>query len=190
MNYADIVNFDTGNAKGISTTLFVSGCDMTPKCKNCHNQQAWDYCYGKEFTEEKEKEIIQSLKNPHVKYFVLTGGQPTADKNKEICLRLLSKIKEEVPEIKVILYTGKKVDEIDTRFFRYCRYIIDGEYRPELNTTILDLRGSYNQRCWQVLCIPSEKYYVLYNLTDRYFKETEDNSRIGELVYIEKEKRE
>lgn len=149
MNYADIVYYDTGNSHGISTTLFVSGCDM--RCPKCHNPQAQDYNFGKVFTEKEEKEIINSLKNPHISYFVLTGGQPSVDKNKEVCLQLCKKIKNEVPRIKIILYTGHKVLDIDHRFYDYCDYIIDGAYIQYKSTLTLDLRGSMNQNCWEVI---------------------------------------
>lgn len=148
MNYADIIYYDTGNSHGISTTLFVSGCDMN--CPKCHNPQAQDYNFGKVFTEKEEKEILESLKNPYIDYFVLSGGQPSADKNKEVCLQLCKKIKDEVPRIKIILYTGHKVLDIDYRFYNYCDYIIDGEYNQSNVTPTLDLRGSTNQNCWEV----------------------------------------
>lgn len=148
MNYADIIYYDTGNSHGISTTLFVSGCDMN--CLKCHNPQAQDYNFGRPFTEKEEKEILESLKNPYIDYFVLSGGQPSADKNKEVCLQLCKKIKDEVPRIKIILYTGHKVLDIDYRFYDYCDYIIDGEYNQSNVTPTLDLRGSTNQNCWEV----------------------------------------
>ena len=148
MNYADIIYYDTGNSHGISTTLFVSGCDMS--CPKCHNPQAQDYNFGRPFTEKEEKEILESLKNPYIDYFVLSGGQPSADKNKEVCLQLCKKIKDEVPRIKIILYTGHKVLDIDHRFYDYCDYIIDGEYNQSNVTPTLDLRGSTNQNCWEV----------------------------------------
>lgn len=148
MNYADIIYYDTGNSHGISTTLFVSGCDM--RCPKCHNLQAQNYNFGKVFTKKEEKEILESLKNPHIEYFVLSGGQPSADKNKEVCLQLCKKIKDEVPRVKIVLYTGHKVLDIDHRFYDYCDYIIDGEYNQNNVTPTLDLRGSTNQNCWEV----------------------------------------
>lgn len=182
MNYADIMYYDTGNSHGISTTLFVSGCDMN--CPKCHNPQAQDYNFGKVFTEKEEKEILESLKNPHVNYFVLSGGQPSADKNKEVCLQLCKKIKDEVPWIKIILYTGHKVLDIDHRFYDYCDYIIDGEYNQSNITPTLDLRGSTNQNCWEVertvLRDKSEEdkdmvYSAVYLIkSDDYFKTSDE----------------
>lgn len=148
MNYTDIIYYDTGNSHGISTTLFVSGCDMG--CSKCRNPQTQDYNFGRPFTKKEEKEILESLKNPYIDYFVLSGGQPSADKNKEVCLQLCKKIKDEVPRIKIILYTGHKVLDIDYRFYDYCDYIIDEQYNQSNVASALDLRGSINQNCWKV----------------------------------------
>ena len=184
MNYADIIYYDTGNSHGISTTLFVSGCDMS--CPKCHNPQAQDYNFGRPFTEKEEKEILESLKNPYIDYFVLSGGQPSADKNKEICLQLCKKIKDEVPRIKIILYTGHKVLDIDDRFYDYCDYIIDGEYNQSNVTSTLDLRGSTNQNCWEVKRTiledeSKEDKHMIYkvaflNRNDNYFKTSDESS--------------
>lgn len=184
MNYADIIYYDTGNSHGISTTLFVSGCDMS--CPKCHNPQAQDYNFGKQFTEKEEKEILESLKNPYIDYFVLSGGQPSADKNKEVCLQLCKKIKDEVPRIKIILYTGHKVLDIDNRFYDYCDYIIDGEYNQSNVTPILDLRGSTNQNCWEIKRTiledeSKEDKHMIYkvaflNRSDNYFKTSNESS--------------
>ena len=184
MNYADIIYYDTGNSHGISTTLFVSGCDMS--CPKCHNPQAQDYNFGRPFTEKEEKEILESLKNPYIDYFVLSGGQPSADKNKEVCLQLCKKIKDEVPRIKIILYTGHKVLDIDDRFYDYCDYIIDGEYNQSNVTSTLDLRGSTNQNCWEVKRTiledeSKEDKHMIYkvaflNRNDNYFKTSDESS--------------
>ena len=191
MKYADIIYYDTGNSHGISTTLFVSGCDMS--CPKCHNPQAQDYNFGRPFTEKEEKEILESLKNPYIDYFVLSGGQPSADKNKEVCLQLCKKIKDEAPRIKIILYTGHKVLDIDYRFYDYCDYIIDGEYNQSNVTPTLDLRGSTNQNCWEVKRTileneSKEDKHMIYkaaflNRNDNYFK-TSDESSINKEVPI------
>ena len=51
MNYADIKTADVANGQGVRVSLFVSGCNH--RCKGCFNAQAWDFNYGKEFTEGK-----------------------------------------------------------------------------------------------------------------------------------------
>ena len=53
MNYGEIKTCDIANGEGVRVSLFVSGC--THHCKNCFNDVAWDFGYGKPFTEETEK---------------------------------------------------------------------------------------------------------------------------------------
>lgn len=50
MNYADIKQYDISNGPGGADFPLVSGC--THRCKNCFNEEAWDFNYGKPFTGE------------------------------------------------------------------------------------------------------------------------------------------
>ena len=70
MNYAEIKYCDVANGPGVRTSLFVSGC--THRCKGCFNEIAWDFNYGKEFTEKEEQQIIDYM---HKIYPVATDEQ-------------------------------------------------------------------------------------------------------------------
>ena len=50
MFYANIKKYDVANGVGVRVSLFVSGC--THRCKGCFNAEAWDFSYGKPYTEE------------------------------------------------------------------------------------------------------------------------------------------
>ena len=58
MNYADIKQYDVANGPGVLVSVFVSGC--THYCKGCYNEEAWDFNFGKAFTEEPIEEIIKN----------------------------------------------------------------------------------------------------------------------------------
>ena len=60
MYYAALKKHDIANGTGIRVSLFVSGC--THHCKNCFNQETWDFHYGRMYTEETEREILEALK--------------------------------------------------------------------------------------------------------------------------------
>ena len=60
MNYADIKKIDIANGEGVRVSLFVSGCRH--HCKECFNPEAWNFKYGKEYTEEAEEKILEYLK--------------------------------------------------------------------------------------------------------------------------------
>ena len=62
MNYADIKRVDVANGEGVRVSVFVSGCNH--HCKGCFNSQAWDFNYGKEFTEKEIDRILDYLDNP------------------------------------------------------------------------------------------------------------------------------
>ena len=74
MNYADIKIADVANGKGVRVSLFVSGCNH--HCKGCFNAQAWDFNYGKEFTEKEIDKILEDLDHPYVSGLSLLGGEP------------------------------------------------------------------------------------------------------------------
>ena len=64
MHYAEIKTCDIANGPGVRTSLFVSGC--THRCKGCFNEIAWDFNYGRDFTDDTIKEIIDSLAPDYV----------------------------------------------------------------------------------------------------------------------------
>lgn len=57
MHYADIKKIDIANGEGVRVSLFVSGCRH--HCKGCFNEIAWNFKYGKEFTQDTVDEIIR-----------------------------------------------------------------------------------------------------------------------------------
>ena len=62
MKYADIHFPDVANGPGIRVSLFVSGC--THGCPECFNQEAWDFNYGRDFTEDTIQKILQMCEDP------------------------------------------------------------------------------------------------------------------------------
>lgn len=75
MNYADIKYPDIQDGDGIRVALYVSGCHF--HCKECHNKVAWDFNYGKKFTDETMEYIINILKEPYVNGLSLLGRRTT-----------------------------------------------------------------------------------------------------------------
>ena len=96
MNYADIKIADVANGKGVRVSLFVSGCNH--HCKGCFNAQAWDFNYGKEFTEKEIDKILEDLDHPYVSGLSLLGGEPLEYSNQKGLLPLVKKVKEKFPE--------------------------------------------------------------------------------------------
>lgn len=173
MNIGNIINFDSGNARGLSTVVFVSGC--THACPECHNKIAWDFEYGVPLY-EKLDEICSDLSNPHIKNLVISGGDPLHPKNLEGVVLLLTAV---IPIIKeynqnIILYTGYTFKDLQERkgieeeytalILQSVDYLIDGPYIKEKKTKKLDYRGSTNQKCWR------RGELGWYDYSDFYFK--------------------
>lgn len=179
MNYSKIVYFDSFNARGLSTVLWVSGCEH--HCKNCFNQSTWDFNNGKLFTNKESDNIVESLKHPRVSNFVISGGDPLHPYNIKEITKLCKKIKDNEITVDIIVYTGYLAEELIERedfkdLMPYIDFIIDGPYIQELATKIIDYRGSTNQRCIGIKKDYSSNSYNLINISDLYFKEEKENN--------------
>ena len=104
MNYADIKYCDVANGKGVRVSLFVSGC--THHCKGCFNEETWNFHYGKPFTEETEKQVLDYLDKSYIAGLSLLGGEPFEHVNQQGLLPLLRKVKARFPEKNIWCYTG------------------------------------------------------------------------------------
>lgn len=153
MNYAVIKKFDIANGPGVRVSLFVSGCRH--KCKNCFNKEAWDFEYGKPFTDDTIKEIVAALTPSHITGFSLLGGEPFEPENQKPILDLLKIIKEKLPNKDIWCYTGflfdtqllsGKVGEYAIDMLKYIDVLVDGKFVEELKSLDLLFRGSSNQR--------------------------------------------
>ena len=109
MNYADIKQYDIANGPGIRVSVFVSGC--THRCKNCFNEVAWDFHYGKPFTEETIQSVIEYLKPDYVAGLTLLGGEPMEHVNQQGLLPLIREVKRIYPQKNIWCFTGYDFDK-------------------------------------------------------------------------------
>ena len=155
MNYADIKVADVANGLGVRVSLFVSGCNH--HCKGCFNEDAWNFNYGKEFTEETIEEIIKDLDNPYISGLSLLGGEPLEYENQKGILPLVKKVKEVYPDKNIWCYTGFTFDRDvingmcnkwnETKeLVSYIDVIVDGKFEEDKKSLSLKFRGSKNQR--------------------------------------------
>ena len=155
MNYGEIKTCDIANGEGVRVSLFVSGC--THHCKNCFNDVAWDFGYGKPFTEETEEMLLKALEPDYVDGFSLLGGEPFEPENQKELAGLLQKIKESYPEKNVWCYTGYLYDvdlipggkvytEYTDKMLACIDTLVDGEFIEAEKDLTLEFRGSRNQR--------------------------------------------
>lgn len=154
MNYATIKNCDVANGSGVRISLFVSGC--THHCKNCFNEEAWDFNYGEEFTQNTINEITELLEPSYIKGLSLLGGEPLEPQNQLGILPLLRKVKEVYPTKDIWCYSGYTFEYIQSKMvdtlpytkelLSYIDVLVDGKFVEELKNPMLQFRGSSNQR--------------------------------------------
>ena len=155
MYFGNIKDCDIANGIGVRVTLFVSGC--TNHCKNCFQPETWDFCYGKEFTQEEEDKIIEMLNRSYINGLTLLGGEPMEPKNQPGILKLVERVRKELPEKNIWLYSGFTFErlmtpgeyprtEITEKILRQIDVLVDGRFVEELKSLTLRFRGSSNQR--------------------------------------------
>lgn len=155
MNYADIKKIDVANGEGVRVSVFVSGCNH--HCKGCFNQCAWDFNYGKKFTEKEEQQIIDYMNHDYISGLSLLGGEPLEPKNQEGLLPLVKKVKEKFPDKNIWCYTGfdfekdvvgkmAKNNETTRELLKYIDIIVDGKFEEDKKDLKLQFRGSSNQK--------------------------------------------
>jgi anaerobic ribonucleoside-triphosphate reductase activating protein len=152
MNYVAYYPFDVVNGDGIRCSLFVSGCELA--CKGCHNPNSWKLNAGEPYTKEFEDKILQDLDNPYIKGLTLSGGHPLHPKNFNTILDLCKRVKNELPEKDIWLWTGLTMLEIQSHvklssILEYVDVIIDGRYDQSLQPK--PFRGSGNQQIWKIV---------------------------------------
>jgi anaerobic ribonucleoside-triphosphate reductase activating protein len=146
---------DVANGPGVRMSLFVSGC--THHCRNCFNQEAWDFAYGEPFTEKEIDRIVTYVSGKYIAGLTILGGEPMEPQNQAGILPLLRRMKEICPEKSIWCYTGydfqkdilgrmlKEVPQTE-EILSYLDVLVDGEYVEELHNLSLRFKGSENQR--------------------------------------------
>ncbi len=173
MHYGEIKNCDIANGEGVRVTLFVSGC--TNHCKNCFQPQTWDFDYGKPFTEETEKHLLDMLSPSYINGLTLLGGEPFEPENQRVLVPFLHRVRATYPEKNIWGFSGFTYEELTTDGTQQPRpngtglgrpdgkmsgprcevtdemlslldVLVDGRFVEELKDISLRFRGSRNQR--------------------------------------------
>lgn len=149
MRFRSITYPDVSNGKGCRVVLWVQGCSH--HCKNCHNPETWDFCQGREFTEEYKNKLIELINLPYIKGLTLSGGDPL-DSCEDV-YNLLVEVRDKCKGKDIWLYTGYTIDEIKSsdksKVLSLINVLVDGLYKEELRNISLSFRGSSNQTIWE-----------------------------------------
>ena len=172
MNYGEIKKNDIANGEGVRTSLFVSGCRH--HCKNCFNEQTWDFSFGEPFTEKTMEEIFDSCKPSWINGLSLLGGEPFEPENQRVLLPFLIMFKERFANKTIWCYSGFTFEEItgkaksrahtdiSSEMLGMIDILVDGRFVEEKKDISLAFRGSTNQRVIDVKKTLKNKEITLY----------------------------
>ena len=149
MKYAKIRKMDISNGEGVRVSLFVQGCSF--HCKNCFNQETWDFNGGKEFTTAEVQKIIELANKDYIAGLSVLGGEPLHSNNIESISMLCEYFKFKYPEKSIWVWTGFKYEDIikmenNYNIFNYIDVLVDGQFEEDKRDITLKWRGSSNQR--------------------------------------------
>lgn len=155
MNVGQITKCDIANGTGIRVSLFVSGC--TNCCPGCFQPETWDFSFGHEYTKEMEDALIEELRKPQYEGLTILGGEPMEFSNQEGILPLIERIRRELPEKNIWIYSGftyesdlcpggKRYGTCTDAILDQIDILVDGRFVLALANISLNFRGSENQR--------------------------------------------
>ena len=183
MNYATIKNCDIANGPGVRVSLFVSGC--THRCPGCFNEVAWDFHYGEPFTEQTIESILDMLRPSYIKGLTLLGGEPFEPQNQADVVKLLRRIKAELPEKSIWAFSGYlfekdmlsgRIGDI-SEYLSYLDVLVDGPFVLAKKNLNLRFRGSDNQRIIDVKASLAAGQTVLWDDNQKGMRENGIYSR-------------
>lgn len=135
-------------------SLFVSGC--THHCPGCFNEEAWDFDYGEPFTGETEDALLSGLAPDYIAGLTILGGEPFEPQNQRGLLPFVSRVKKELPQKTVWVYSGYLYEDLlpggrahceaTDALLSLCDVLVDGRFVMAQKDISLKFRGSKNQR--------------------------------------------
>lgn len=151
MRYAGLIKNDFSAAPGVSVSFYTQGCPH--HCPGCHNPETWDYDGGQEFTYDTINEILTALTNNNIKRSLcILGGEPLCKENEFLTHLVITSIKEQLPDVKVYIWTGYTYDELTNNhsphldnILKNTHCLITGPYIEAERDITLKMRGSRNQ---------------------------------------------
>lgn len=177
MRYSGIDKAECCNGIGWGVSLYTQGCHF--HCKNCFNQETWDFNGGKEFTEETEDTILALIKPEYIERFSILGGEPLEERNLWDLANLIVNIRIEKPEIKIWLYTGFTYEWLDFISFtsasrnerdflqiilKEIDVLVDGQFIEDKKDLTYPFAGSTNQRVIDISKTREQKQIVLLDI--------------------------
>ena len=170
MNYASIRRMDISNGEGIRVSLFVSGC--CSNCPGCFNKEAQSFDYGKPYTDETEREILDLVSGEHVDGLSILGGDPLwqDDSGIQALISLVAKTHKLGKDVwlwsgftwESVMNANSSIEKCRKQLVESCDVFIDGPFEEANKDLSLHWRGSSNQRVINVKESLRQNQIVLY----------------------------
>ena len=162
MRYNKIRKMDISNGPGVRVSIFFQGCLF--HCPGCFNPETWDFDDGKEFNNEVINHVLELCNNDVITGLSILGGEPLNPKNILGSTKLAKAFKEKYPNKTIWLWSGYLFDEYihDKEIVNYVDVIVDGRFKIDLSSPLLEYKGSANQRVIDVKKSIKNKKIVLY----------------------------
>ncbi len=149
MNYMNLLSASCVDFKNWSTVLQVSHC--THMCVGCFNKSSWKKNAGNLFTEETYRELLACASKSFIKNVVIQGGDPLSPLNYQEVITLCRRLRKDLPEINIVLFTGYTYSELQVDLLRQpilntIDVLVDGKFEQSLSKNPPPFRGSSNQR--------------------------------------------
>ncbi len=155
MHVGEILVADCANGPGVRVSVFVSGC--TNCCEGCFQPQTWDFTYGRFYDKKMEDYIIEELSKSHYQGLTILGGEPFEPSNQKELIHLIRRVREELPDRNIWMYTGftydkdlcpggRKYTKQTDAILDEIDVLVDGRFEQAKRDLMLKYRGSSNQR--------------------------------------------
>ena len=155
MHVGEILVAYCANGPGVRVSIFVSGC--TNCCEGCFQPQTWDFTYGRFYDKEMEDYIIEELSKSHYQGLTILGGEPFEPSNQKELIHLIRRVREELPDRNIWMYTGftydkdlcpggRKYTKQTDAILDEIDVLVDGRFEQAKRDLMLKYRGSSNQR--------------------------------------------
>ena len=146
IRFHNISTCDVNNGEGFRVTLWVAGCSH--HCKGCQNEQTWDFCGGRPFTEADKEYLFSELDKSYIQGLSLYGVDPFYTFH--YVLELTREVRSAYPTKDIWLYTGYTIEQIESGYMAeilpLLDVVVDGRYIESERDVTLAFRGSRNQR--------------------------------------------
>lgn len=128
--------------RGLSMDIFFRGCHR--HCYNCHNPELQVFAEPNHSVEE----VLELIATTKAQVVTFMGGEP-ADQQLESLLQLMDSIRERFPKVKMAMYTGYELNEIEPSILEYLSDIKTGAYVESMRNKMGSFLASSNQKYFQ-----------------------------------------